>query len=151
MTQSAYLIWPSYLEAYTDLLFYRTKLCDESTIIERYPWTLEIIPSNPAMRVYYVSAGAKKELEVCGYTHPFIRVAVGYSIGVMGYLHVASNAAGLYCQYTMFWHRMCPYLCCPAWGVTCKWGVAFDGCDHILALQNGVWQFRLYLLFVLPL
>ena len=43
----------------------RTKLCDETAITDRYPWTLEIIPSNPAMRVYYVAAGAKKELEVC--------------------------------------------------------------------------------------
>lgn len=49
-------------------MFDRTKFCDEPTIIDKYPWTLEIIPSNPAMRVYYIAAGARKELEVAIFT-----------------------------------------------------------------------------------
>ena len=41
-----------------------TEICNDSEIVRKQKWTLKVEPANGALRTYYMSVGAKRELYV---------------------------------------------------------------------------------------
>ena len=42
----------------------RTEICHDPEIVKKQKWTLKVEPVNGALRTYYMSVGAKRELYV---------------------------------------------------------------------------------------